>query len=100
LRSELDEAAVNQVLSLPLPSPRSGRWLVAKISDRRAFEPPPLSELREGIARSLIRQRISAEVDALYDQADIVPVLAPDEAPIEALDGPTDAPTDAPSDGP
>ena len=86
LRPELAEAAVGQVLSLPLPAPGSDLWLVARISDRRAFEAPPLEDLREGIARSLVRQRITAAVDALYDQADIVPVLPANEAPVETAD--------------
>lgn len=91
LRPELAEAQVGQVLSLPLPAPGNDRWLVARISDRRAFEAPPLEELREGIARSLVRQRITAAVDALYDQADIVPVLPATEAPVDPLKAPAEA---------
>lgn len=91
LRPELAEAAVGQVLSLPLPAPGSDLWLVARISDRRAFEAPPLEDLREGIARGLVRQRITAAVDALYDQADIVPVLPANEAPVEPPKAPVEA---------
>jgi hypothetical protein len=91
LRPELAKAQVGQVLSLPLPAPGSDLWLVARISDRRAFEAPPLEDLREGIARSLVRQRITAAVDALYDQADIVPVLPATEAPVEPLQAPAEA---------
>jgi|GEM_PF-823569 len=83
VRAELAQAPVNHVLSLPLPAPDGERWLVARISDRRAFEAPPLDQLREGIARSLVRQRINAEVDALYDEADIVP-MRPASAPAGA----------------
>jgi hypothetical protein len=39
----------------------------------------------------LVRQRITAAVDALYDQADIVPVLPANKAPVEALKAPAEA---------
>ena len=80
LWSELDEAKPGQVLSLPIPAPTGSGWLVGTIEEIRALSPPPLSEVQEGIARSLVRQRLEALVDDLYEAAEIVPMLPLDGA--------------------
>jgi parvulin-like peptidyl-prolyl isomerase len=60
---------------LPEPLPGASGWQLAQVTDMRAFEPPPLAEVRDGIERMLVRQRLEALVDDLYEAADIVPQL-------------------------
>lgn len=78
IHAELADAAVGQSLSLPLPAPNGQEWLVAQIVDQRPLEAPTLEEVREGIARSLVRQRLEALVDDLFEAADIQPMLEMD----------------------
>ena len=75
LRPELAKAQIGDVLSLPLPAPDGNQWLVAQVTDRRPIDTPTLDEVREGIARTLVRQRLEALVEDLYQDADIVPML-------------------------
>jgi len=84
LRAELDVAEVGQILSLPIPAPEGQGWLVAQIADTRPLNAPPLSDVREGITRTLVRQRLEALVDDLYADAQIVPMLE-----MEPAKGPT-----------
>lgn len=74
----VDDFEVGMVLPEPLPGP-SG-WQLAQISDIRPFEPPPLAEVRDGIERMLVRQRLEALVKDLYEAADIVPQLPLNQA--------------------
>jgi len=78
IHSELSDASVGQFLSLPLPAPNGQDWLVAQIVDQRPLDAPALEEVREGIARTLVRQRLEALVDDLYEAADIQPMLEMD----------------------
>ena len=78
IHTELSDASVGQSLSLPLPAPNGQDWLVAQIVDQRPLEAPALEEVREGIARTLVRQRLEALVDDLYEAADIKPMLEMD----------------------
>lgn len=84
IHAELADLSVGQSLSLPLPAPNGQDWLVAQIVDQRPLEAPALEEVREGIARSLVRQRLEALVDDLYEAADIKPVLEMDAPGPEA----------------
>ncbi len=79
LRPELAKAQIGDVLSLPLPAPDGNQWLVAQVTDRRPIQAPSLDEVREGIARTLVRQRLDALVEDLYQAADIVPMLEIEE---------------------
>lgn len=88
LWSELEQATVGHVLSLPIPAPAGNGWLVARIEEIRPLAPPALSEVREGITRSLVRQRLEALVDDLYEAAEIVPMLPLEGGPSELKDGP------------
>ncbi len=81
---ELDDASEGQSLSLPLPAPDGEGWLVAQIVAQRPLEAPALEEVREGIARSLVRQRLEALVDDLYAAAEITPMLDMDAPKPEA----------------
>ncbi len=78
VHEELRDVSVGQALSLPLPAPDGQGWLVAQVIDQRPLEAPALEEVREGIARSLVRQRLEALVDDLYEAADIKPMLEMD----------------------
>jgi len=69
---------VDMVLPEPLPGP-SG-WQLAQVAEVRSFEPPPLAEVRDGIERMLVRQRLEALVEDLYEAADIVPQLPLNQA--------------------
>lgn len=86
-----DDFEVGMVLPEPLPG--ASGWQLAQVTDIRAFEPPPLSEVRDGIERMLVRQRLEALVDDLYDAADIVPqlplndTLGAEEPPLRADQG-------------
>ncbi|MGY6587556.1 MAG: peptidylprolyl isomerase [Wenzhouxiangella sp.] len=73
----LIEAETGEVLSLPLQTPQG--WRLLRLSDTRAVEAPPLDEVREGIARQLVRQRLEALVEDLYQGAEITPMLPLDE---------------------
>lgn len=85
---ELEQATVGHVLSLPIPAPAGNGWLVASIGEIRPLTPPTLAEVREGITRSLVRQRLEALVDDLYDAAEIVPMLPLEGAPSDPEKGP------------
>lgn len=84
VHAQLPDASVGQTLSLPLPAPNGESWLVAQIVDQRPLEAPALEDVREGIARSLVRQRLEALVDDLYAAADIKPMLEMDTPEPEA----------------
>jgi parvulin-like peptidyl-prolyl isomerase len=73
-----DDFEIGMVLPEPLPG--ASGWQLAQVTDIRAFEPPPLSEVRDGIERMLVRQRLEALVDDLYEAADIVPQLPLNDA--------------------
>lgn len=72
--------------------PYEGRWQVVRVIETEAFEPPPLSEVREGIERTLTREKIEAMVEQTYEDAQITPMLplndaAPKDAESESVGG-------------
>ncbi len=77
----LVEAEQGEVLSLPLQTPQG--WRLLRLVGTRAVEAPPLDDVREGIARQLVRQRLEALVEDLYQGAEITPMLPLDEVPEE-----------------
>lgn len=76
----LSEAEVGDVLSMPLQTPQGYRMV--RLLATRDFEPPPLESVREGIVQTIQRQRINERVEALYDAAQITPML-----PLEDTEG-------------
>lgn len=84
VHTELENVSAGQALSLPVPAPDGQGWLVAQVVDQRPLEAPALEEVREGIARSLVRQRLEALVDDLYEAAEITPMLDMDAPKPEA----------------
>ncbi|TVS11239.1 MAG: peptidyl-prolyl cis-trans isomerase [Wenzhouxiangella sp.] len=72
------EAEAGDVLSAPLQTPQG--WRLVRIADERPLQAPALDDVREGIARQLVRQRLEALVEDLYDAAEITPMLPLEEA--------------------
>lgn len=60
--------------------PYEGRWQVVRVIETEPFEPPPLSEVREGIRRELTREKIEAMVEQTYQDAQITPMLPLNDA--------------------
>lgn len=74
----LDATEVDAVVDAPLVMDR--RWLVARVLETESLEPPPLDEVREGIRRTLVRQRNQALIEEMFEAAQITPMLPLDEA--------------------
>ncbi len=73
----LSESDVGEVVGLPLQTPQG--WRVIRLTETRPIAAPDLEEVREGIARHLVRQRLEALVEDLYDAAEVMPMLPLDE---------------------
>ncbi len=73
----LRDASVGDVLSMPLQTPQG--WRLIRVTDVREIELPPLADVRQGIVRTIARERVTAHVDALYEAAEITPMLPMDE---------------------
>jgi peptidyl-prolyl cis-trans isomerase C len=69
----LRDADTGDVLSAPLRTPQG--WRLLRVESTRSLEPPPLNEVRDGIERQLVRQRLEALVEDLYQAAEIIPML-------------------------
>jgi peptidyl-prolyl cis-trans isomerase C len=74
----LEQAEEGEVLSAPLATPQG--WRLMRVVATRPLEAPELDAVREGIERQLVRQRLEARVEELYEAAEITPMLPPDEA--------------------
>lgn len=77
-RAVLAETGVGQVAPALLPFEKN--WMVVRVADARAFEPPPLDELRDGIRRTLLRERTQAMIERTFDNAEVVPMLPLEQA--------------------
>jgi peptidyl-prolyl cis-trans isomerase C len=75
----LTTTAVGEVVEDVMPF--ETRWLVVRVAEREALQAPPLDEVREGIRRSLLREKSQAMIDLLFEQAEITPML-----PLEGSD--------------
>ena len=64
---------LGEVVGIPLQTEQG--WRVLRLADRRDLEAPPLEDVREGIVRQLVRQRLEAMVEDLYEAAEITPML-------------------------
>ncbi len=65
------------VATLPLETPQG--WRLVKVLDLRDLQAPPLEQVRDGIARSLLQQRRQSLVEDIYEQAEIEPMLPLEE---------------------
>ena len=75
------EAEADDVLSAPLQTPQG--WRLVRIAEQRDLQAPALEDVREGIARQLVRQRLEALVEDLYQASEITPMLPLEEAAAE-----------------
>jgi peptidyl-prolyl cis-trans isomerase C len=73
----LSETGIGEVVGLPLETPQG--WRLLQVTDTRPIIVPELDEVREGIVRHLVRQRMEAVVEDLYDAAEVTPMLPLDE---------------------
>ncbi len=88
IRVLMSGASTGDVLSLPLQTPQG--WRIVRVSDQRAVDIPPLEQVRQGIVRSLARERLDIVVDELFQAAEITPMLPLEEAAdAERVDGET-----------
>jgi peptidyl-prolyl cis-trans isomerase C len=78
----LAETEVGEAVGLPLQTPQG--WRVLRVTDTRPIEVPSLEQVREGISRHLVRQRLEALVEDLYEAAEITPMLPLEDASPEA----------------
>lgn len=69
----LDEIEADEIIGTPLQTEQG--WRVLRVSDSRPLDVPPLDAVRDGIARQLVRQRLEAVVEDLYEAASITPML-------------------------
>ncbi len=73
----LEKAQEGEVLSAPLSTPQG--WRLLRVDAVRPLEAPSLEAVREGIERQLVRQRLEALVEDLYQAAEITPKLPLEE---------------------
>ncbi len=66
-----------EFLSAPLSTPQG--WRLLRVEEIRPLEAPSLEEVRDGIERQLVRQRLEALVEDLYEAAEITPMLPLEE---------------------
>jgi peptidyl-prolyl cis-trans isomerase C len=72
-RAEIAKAEAGAVMETLLPF--QGNWMIARVADVQPFEPPPLAELRDGIRRTLLRERSEAMIERTFEAAEITPML-------------------------
>lgn len=64
---------------VPVPLEMSDDVRIVRVLDTRPLEVPPLDQVRDGIRRSLERERRQAIMETLYDEAEIEPMLPLEE---------------------
>lgn len=78
----LVQAEAGEVIAQPLESPRG--WHLVRLLETRELQAPPLDQVREGIARSLLQRQREDLIQSLYDQAEITPMLPLEASGLEA----------------
>lgn len=73
----ITETAEGEFLPAPLSTPQG--WRLLRVEESRPLDVPSLDEVREGIERQLVRQRLEALVEELYEAAEIKPMLPLEE---------------------
>lgn len=63
--------------------PFRDQWLIVRVTEIDAFEPPQLEDVRQGIRRTLVREQTEAMIEQTYDEAEITPMLPVEEVPEE-----------------
>lgn len=69
----LVDLELGDIIGTPLQTEQG--WRVLRLADERPLEAPSLESVREGISRQLVRQRLEAVVEDLYEAAQITPML-------------------------
>jgi len=77
----LAETETGSVVSQPMNNSRG--WFVVHVAEKRDLQVPSFEQVREGIARTLLKQRREALIESLYDQAEITPMLPLEQADSE-----------------
>lgn len=77
----LSETGAGSVVETLLPY--QDKWLIVRVAEVDALEPPSLEEVREGIRRTLVREQTQAMIDRTFERAEITPMLPLDEASAE-----------------
>ncbi len=77
--AELPDMQEGEVIGTPLQTDQG--WRVLRMVQSRELEAPSLEDVSEGITRQLVRQRLEALVEDLYEAATITPKL-----PLEEVD--------------
>lgn len=78
----LVQAEAGEVIAQPLESPRG--WHLVRLLETRELQAPPLDQVREGIARSLLQRQREDLIQSLFDQAEITPMLPLEASGLEA----------------
>lgn len=77
-RAVLQETEAGDVVETLLPY--QGRWMIVRVIDTDSFAPPALDEVREGIRRTLLRERTEAMIERTAEAAEVTPMLPLEDA--------------------
>lgn len=75
--SLMEDAEGGDIVSAPLQTPQG--WRILRVDNVRPLQAPALESVREGIERQLVRQRLEALVEDLYQASAITPMLPLEE---------------------
>lgn len=76
----LNDIQPGEIIGAPLQTEQG--WRVLRLLEDRALDVPSLDSVREGIARQLVRQRLEAVVEDLYEASEITPMLPLEQGPL------------------
>lgn len=76
--ARLAETGPGEIVPVPLQSGQG--WHVVRVSETRPLDPPAFEQVKEGIARTLLREQREQFVESLYQEASIEPMLPLEEA--------------------
>jgi peptidyl-prolyl cis-trans isomerase C len=76
--ARLAETGPGEIVPVPLQSGQG--WHAVRVVETRPLDPPPFEQVKEGIARTLLRQQRESFVESLYQDANIEPMLPLEEA--------------------
>ncbi|MBS3745735.1 MAG: peptidyl-prolyl cis-trans isomerase [Wenzhouxiangellaceae bacterium] len=63
--------------------PYQDQWLVVRVAEIDALNPPALEDVREGIRRTQTRERTQEMIERTYERAEITPMLPVEQAPAD-----------------
>lgn len=77
-RALLQDAEADDIVESLLPY--QGQWMIVRVIDTDSFAPPALDEVREGIRRTLLRERTQAMIERAAEAAEVTPMLPLEDA--------------------